>query len=138
MRRGRARGFTLLELLVVIAILGLLYALVGPTVLRSLSGAKSSTAQVQVRNIGAAIELFQLDVGRIPTQEEGLRALTSQPPGAVSWNGPYLARADALNDPWGHPYLYRSPGKDGRPYEVYTLGADNAEGGSGENKDVSN
>jgi general secretion pathway protein G len=136
--RGRAHGFTLLELLVVLAILGLLAAIVGPQVLRFLSGAKSQTAQVQVRNVAAAMDLFQLDNGRYPTTEEGLRALVNQPPNAPSWNGPYLPRPEALNDPWGHAYLYRVPGKDGKPYDVYTLGADNAEGGSGENKDISN
>lgn len=136
--RGRARGFTLLELLVVLAILGLLAAIVGPQVLRFLSGAKSQTAQVQVRNVASAMDLFQLDNGRYPTQDEGLRSLVTQPPNAPSWNGPYLPRPDALNDPWGRPYLYRVPGKDSKPYDVYTLGADNAEGGSGENKDISN
>ncbi len=135
--RGRARGFTLLELLVVLAILGLLAAIVGPQVLRFLSGAKSQTAHVQVRNVAAAMELYQLDNGRFPTQDEGLAALVKQPPSAPAWNGPYLPRADALNDPWGRPYLYRIPGKTGA-YDIYTLGADSKEGGSGEDKDISN
>jgi len=136
-RRGRARGFTLLELLVVLAILGLLAAIVGPQVLRFLSGAKSQTAQVQVRNIAAAMELYQLDNGHFPTQDEGLGALVKQPANAPGWNGPYMPRADALSDPWGRPYLYRVPGKTGA-YDIVTLGADNKEGGTGEDKDISN
>lgn len=136
--RGRARGFTLLELLVVLAILGLLFAIVGPQVLRFLSGAKSQTAQVQVRNIASAIEYYALDVGRPPTQEEGLRALVAQPAAAANWNGPYLQKPEALKDPWGHDYLFRVPGRDGKAYEVYSLGSDNAEGGNGEAKDLTN
>ena len=136
-RRPRAEGFTLLELLVVLAILGLLAAIVAPQVLRYLGSSKSQTAQVQIRNIAQSVEQYQLDVGHLPTQEEGLRALVSQPPNETAWNGPYLQRADGLNDPWGRPYIYHVPGKAG-PYDIQTLGADNAPGGSGEDRDISN
>ena len=75
----RSRGFTLIELLVVLAILALLAGLVGPRVLNQLGGAKSKTAGVQVAEIEKALELFKLDVGRFPTTEEGLAALTAKP-----------------------------------------------------------
>lgn len=135
--KQRARGFTLLELLVVLAILGLLYAIVAPQIIKYLGSAKSQTAQVQVRNVAQALEQFQLDVGHLPTQDEGLAALVTQPANEPSWNGPYLQRAEALKDPWGRPYIYHVPGKAG-PYEVATLGADNAVGGTGEDRDLSN
>lgn len=135
-RRRRSAGFTLLELLVVLAILGLLAALVAPQVLGFGGRANTQVAQVQVRNIASAINTFQLDVGRLPTEAEGLNALVTQPPGVAAWAGPYMERLP--DDPWGHPYRYRVPGENGRPFDVYTLGADNAEGGTGQDRDLRN
>lgn len=130
-------GFTLLELLVVLAILGLLYAIVGPQVIKYLSSSKSETAAVQVKNVDAAMKLLRLDAGRYATNQEGLQALVTQPPGMADWRGPYLPNAAALTDPWGNPYRYANPGKHGE-IDVYSLGSDNAEGGSGEAKDLGN
>ena len=133
----RPNGFTLLELLVVLAILGLLYAIVGPQVIKYLSSSKSETAQVQVKNIDAAMKLLRLDAGRYPTTEEGLNALVTQPQQMPNWRGPYLPNASALTDPWQNPYHYASPGKHGE-IDIYTFGSDNAEGGTGEAKDLGN
>lgn len=132
----RARGFTLIELLVVLAILGLLAGLVGPRVLSQLGGAKSKTAAVQIRDLEQAAELFKLDVGRYPTSQEGLEALVAAPAAAPGWNGSYL-RKDLPRDPWGNPYHYEAPGRHG-DIDIYTLGADNAPGGEGENADIGN
>lgn len=130
-------GFTLLELLVVLAILGLLAAIVGPQVIKYLGSSRSETAAVQVKNVDAALKLLRLDAGRYPSAQEGLQALVTQPPGMADWRGPYLPNASALTDPWGNPYRYAVPGKHGE-VDVYTLGSDNAEGGSGEAKDHGN
>jgi general secretion pathway protein G len=134
-RRNNESGFTLLELLVVLAILALLAGLVGPRVLEQLSGAKTDTAQIQIRNIEAALDLYRLDVGRYPSDGEGLRALVEAPADAPHWRGPYLKSADGLVDPWGETYRYRL-GQD-NAYRIVSLGADKAEGGDGENQDVS-
>ena len=131
------RGFTLLELLVVLAILGLLAAIVGPQVIRYLGSSRSQTAHVQAKNIVAALELYKLDAGRYPSVEEGLGALVKAPASESSWNGPYLADAKALNDPWGKPYLLKVPGEHGE-VDVYSYGADGVSGGTGEAKDVGN
>jgi general secretion pathway protein G len=130
-------GFTLLELLVVLAILGLLAAIVAPQVLKYLGTSRSQVAKVQVENISAALEHFDLDMGRYPTPEEGLDALVARPTAAANWDGPYLKKSSALVDPWGQKYAYRTPGKHGDA-DVYTLGSDKAEGGDGEAKDVGN
>jgi general secretion pathway protein G len=130
-------GFTLLELLVVLAVLGMLYAIVGPQVIKYLGSSKTQAASVQVKNVDAAMKLFRLDVGRYPSAKEGLNALVAQPPGISAWHGPYLPNAAALNDPWGNPYQFSNPGKHGE-IDVYSLGSDGVEGGSGEAQDQGN
>jgi general secretion pathway protein G len=133
--KRREDGFTLLELLVVLAIMGLLAAIIGPQVIKFLSGAKTQTARVQIQNIVAALDLYKLDVGHYPTQAEGLAALVTAPPSEAGWNGPYLKKESAIKDPWGEPYIYKNPGTHGE-VDVVTLGSDKAEGGTGEAQDV--
>ena len=135
-RRTRdQRGFTLIELLVVLVILGLLAGLAGPRVISYLSSAKSDTARVQIEQLAAGVDLFVLDVGRYPGDDEGLGALVEAPGGVDRWNGPYLTKKEVPLDPWGNAYVYRLD-DGGRGFEIYSLGADNAEGGDGENADV--
>ena len=135
-RRGE-RGFTLLEMLVVLAIMGLLAAIIAPQVLKYLGSSRTQSAKVQIQNIDASLQLFRLDVGRFPTQDEGLNALVTAPPTAPGWNGPYLQKSTALTDPWGVPYVYKIPGKHS-DVDIYSLGSDRADGGSGEAADVGN
>jgi general secretion pathway protein G len=136
-RPANDAGFTLLELLVALGILVLLAAIVGPQVAGYLGRAKTDTARVQLSSVASALELYALDNGGYPTPQAGLRALIEPPTGASRWRGPYLSKPDGLVDPWGRPYLYRVPGK-GRPFEIYTLGRDNAPGGTGEDQDITN
>lgn len=130
------RGFTLLEVLVVLVILGLIAAVIaGPQVFKILGTAKSETAKMQIERIGGALDLYRLEVGRYPNEQENLVALVEPPAGVARWNGPYLKKKESIVDPWGHVYVYRVPGEHGE-YDLYTLGSDNTEGGEGESADV--
>ncbi|UTW58738.1 type II secretion system major pseudopilin GspG [Kordiimonas sp. SCSIO 12603] len=135
-RASEDDGFTLLELLVVLVILTLLIGLAGPVVLRQLGKAKTDTARIEVNRIVTDLEFFRVDVGRFPTQAEGLNALLTAPDGAANWQGPYIDKAVQLVDPWGNDYLY-TLSDDGQLPVVRTLGADGADGGAGENLDIS-
>ncbi len=132
----RDDGFTLIELLVVLVILGLLAAVAGPRVIGYLGGARSDTASVQVAAFKQALDLYRLDVGDYPTTEQGLDALIEAPSGAAGWNGPYLDGQSVPLDPWGNEYVYRVPGADDDAFDLLSLGADNRQGGSGEDADI--
>ncbi len=135
-RRSRQEaGFTLMELLVVLAIIGLLAVLVAPRVIQYLGGAKVDTATVQIDRLAGVLDLYRLEVGSYPSQEEGLAVLFDRPVNAVNWNGPYIRNRKSLTDPWGNPYGYRYPGEHGE-FDLYSLGADGREGGDGENQDI--
>jgi general secretion pathway protein G len=135
--RRRRNGYTLVELLVVLAILGLLVALAAPRVIKYLGSAKTDTARIQIEKLGGVLDLYRLEIGRYPTEQEGLESLVERPPQLDAWKGPYIKNRESLTDPWGRPYGYRSPGEHGE-YDLYTLGADGKEGGEGEDQDVAN
>ena len=130
-------GFTILELLVVLGIIALIAALVGPQAISWFARAKTDQATAQIRNVESAIELFYLDTGRYPTSEQNLAALLKAPDGVVNWNGPYLRRDSGVVDPWGRQFIYVFPGKNA-VYDLSSLGRDGREGGSGEDRDISN
>jgi len=130
----REKGFTLIEILVVVIIIGLLAALVGPKLFGKVSTAKLSAAKAQIELFGTALDTFRLDVGRYPTAEEGLKALRENPSGVEGWQGPYLPKEIPI-DPWGTPYVYKSPGEHG-DYDLISYGLDKVEGGEGENQDI--
>ncbi|MCG8693583.1 MAG: type II secretion system major pseudopilin GspG [Minwuiales bacterium] len=136
-RQHSQAGFTLVELLVVLVILGLIAGFATPQLLKYLSNAKTDAAGVQITQLGTVLDLYRLEVGRYPSEDEGLNALHERPANAEKWDGPYVKKAESLIDPWGRPYRYRIPGQNGE-YDLYTLGADGREGGDGENQDVTN
>jgi general secretion pathway protein G len=120
-------GFTLIELLVVLAILALMVAIVTPQVMKYLGRARTDTAQIELRNLETALDLFMIDVGRYPTQDEGLDALVVNSSHLPKWHGPYLKASAVPLDPWGHPYRYKIPGQNG-DYDLYTIGSDERQG----------
>lgn len=128
------QGFTLVELLVVLAILAMLAGLVGPAIINKLDGAKVSTAVTQIADLEKAVDLFKLDVGRFPSRDEGLAALTTKPGSANGWNGPYL-RGELPLDPWKNAYIYNIPGPNGG-FQISSLGEDGQPGGEGNAADI--
>lgn len=128
-------GFTLVELLVVLVIIGLLATLATPQVLRYLGQAKVDTTNAQISNFESALELYFIDNGKYPEDEEGLMALISKPASSVRWNGPYIKIKGGILDPWGNPYLYK---KESSNYQVISYGSDGALGGEGVSADITN
>lgn len=137
--RDSTQGFTLIEILVVIIVLGLLAALVAPSIIGRVSEAKSAAARTQIELLGLALDNYRLDNGSYPTTEQGLDALRDRPtrePIPSNWKGPYLRKALPL-DPWGKPYIYRSPGEHTPSgYDLSTLGRDGQPGGVDEDADI--
>lgn len=138
-RRSRhPQGFTLLELLVVVAIIGLLAAYVGPKYFSQIGKSEQTVAKSQIEGFSRALGAYRIDVGSYPTAEEGLAALVGKPGDslkAIKWNGPYLEKAPPL-DPWGRPYIYRSPGVKS-DFELLSYGKDGQAGGTGDAADIS-
>jgi general secretion pathway protein G len=132
-------GFTLIEILVVIAVIAILASLVTPMVFRNVGDAKRSTAKAQIEIFGLALDAYRLDNDYYPSTAQGLEALRAVPvgePAARNWRGPYLKKSVPL-DPYGRPYIYKSPAQHGPDgYAVSSLGRDGEPGGSGEDADV--
>jgi general secretion pathway protein G len=135
----RSRGFTLLEIMVVMVIIGIMAALVVPNVMRRLSDAQIIAAKQDIRVYETGLNLFRLDNFKYPSTEQGLKALVEKPTDSSIRNWKPGGYVESLRkDPWGNDYKYVYPGTHGKEYDLYTLGADNQEGGEGENADIGN
>ncbi|MBB6092093.1 general secretion pathway protein G [Povalibacter uvarum] len=132
----RARGFTLIEIMVVVVILGILAAIVAPNVISRIDDANAAKVKQDIRNFDTALSMFRMDNFKYPTTEQGLTALSTRPNDTTVRNWREYMKS-VPKDPWGNDYQYRSPGEHGE-YDLFTLGADNQEGGEGINTDVGN
>jgi general secretion pathway protein G len=133
---NRQAGITLIELLVVMVIIALFATIVGTRVGRNVDKAKHVAAKSQISQFESGLDQFKLDVGRYPTNDEGLQALRTKPSDAPNWDGPYLQK-DIPMDPWGRAYVYRFPGMHA-DFDLLSLGADGQEGGEGNDADIVN
>jgi len=135
--RRTENGFTLLELLVVMVIIGLLAGFVAPRYFAQVGKSQVKAARAQIDALDKALEQYRIDVGHLPTTEQGFAALNAQPPGEQNWAGPYLKK-DVPLDPWGSAYLYAEPGTHNNDYDLISLGKDGRAGGTGEATDLGN
>lgn len=128
----------MLELMVVVAILGILAATIVPQFLGTTQEAKVSAAKSNLAQIESALERVNFNLDRYPTTDEGLKILVEAPPGDdKKWRGPYLNQVRV--DPWGEPFQYRAPGvHNATRFDVWSRGADKADGGEGANADIGN
>ena len=136
--RSRQRGFTLIEIMVVVVILAVLGALVVPKIIENVDKARVTRAAADIRAIQTALDLYRLDNFKYPTTEQGLQALVTQPVDPTITNyraGGYLPTLP--KDPWNNPYVYVSPGADGRDYDIISYGRDGKPGGEGYDADIS-
>jgi general secretion pathway protein G len=136
--RGTARGFTLIEIMVVVVIIGLLAAMITPSIIGQLDRAEVNRAKQDIRSIETALNIYRLDNYTYPSTDEGLEALVTNPgeTSAPNWQaGGYLPNLP--RDPWNRPYEYLSPGQHGA-FDIFTLGADGQEGGEGNRADIGN
>ena len=122
-RLSDSKGFTILEIIAVIVIIGLLWALVATNFIGKVDEARQVDAQAQIGLLGQALDLYRLEKGKYPSNEEGLKAIQ-----------PYLKK-ELPKDPWGNEFHYKFPGDHG-DYDLVSYGADNAEGGEGNDLDI--
>lgn len=135
MKRKNSTGFTLLEVMVVVVILGILATIIVPNIFGRLHHAKVQVAHTNLQAIESALQMFRLDHNRVPTTDEGLMALQTNP-GSVK-NYPPEGYLKLPKDPWGNRYSYIHPGRDSL-FDLYSRGADGQPGGDGVNADISN
>jgi len=128
---GKDAGFTLVELLLVIIIIGVLAAMVVPSLVGRSEQARVTAAKADIRaSIGTALDSFEMDTGAYPTTAQGLEALIREPEGVTGWRGPYLKEMQVPRDPWGREYVYKCPGDhEPLPYDLISYGRDGKEGG---------
>ncbi len=132
-------GYTLTELVVVIVVLGLVAAAVTPQIIGRFRRSKSQSAMLQMQTIGAAVDMFYVDMGRYPTEAEGINALWVAPTadvGGNAWTGPYVREQSTLSDPWNVEFIYIPPDSVLSSYQLKTLGVDKADGGTADATDL--
>ena len=136
--KKKRNGFTLVELMVVIFIIGLMTTIVVINVLPSQDRAMVEKARADIATLGQALEMYRLDNLGYPGSSDGLQALIAPPASLTTTaryrKGGYIKKLP--DDPWGRPYQYDNPGRQGPGYDLYSLGADGAPGGGDDNADI--
>ena len=137
--RNQQSGFTLIEITAVLFLIALIVALVGPNILNSLERGKAKAAGTQIAYLESILDDYYLNNKCYPTTEQGLQALSvkpTAPPVPETWDAPY-AKKPIGKDPWSMDYVYKCPGeRRSESYDLYSYGADKADGGSGLDADI--
>lgn len=126
--QGRRRGFTLIELLLVMVILLVLAGLVVPKFTNRTKEAKNTAARTDISNLSTALDAFEVDNGRYPTNDEGLNSLVNFASTGSSEARSYINKIPV--DPWGNSYIYQNPGShNALGFDLSSYGPDGREGG---------
>ena len=128
----RPRGFTLLEIVIVVALIGLILGVVANRIMGSQARAEYKLAETQLSDIAAKVDAYKADTGQLPTS---LDQLVTSSQNVSGWLGPY-ANAEQLKDPWHNPIALRTPGENGAPFQLVSLGKDGQPGGEGVDADI--
>lgn len=131
------RGFTLMEILIVLAIIAMLVAIIGPNIFKRFSHAKVTNTAIQMKSLESGLQALKLDIGRDPTDDEGLALLVTDA-GVTGWNGPYITGNVLPKDAWGNDYIYQAPADSQSEPVILSYGADGKEGGAGDDADITN
>jgi general secretion pathway protein G len=137
-RKGTRRAFTMVEAIVIIVILGIIAAVVAPRLLSRIGQSKQAVAKANAASLATAMKTFMADYGRAPESGTPITVLIDRPSDMpeTSWHGPYVDSIEALNDPWGRPFVLVIPGQKNYDFDIVSYGADGQQGGEGENADV--
>lgn len=128
-QHARGAGFSILELLLVLVILSILAGIVGVRFAGQSGKAKIKAATVQLTNFETALKSYEIEIGSFPTTQQGLDAMYEAPSGIDDWDGPYMDKR-VVDDPWGNPWQYRSPGTHNEnDFDLYSFGPDGNEDG---------
>ena len=129
-------GFTLIEIMVVIVILAILAGLVVPKVVGQSDKARVKTTETALATVSNALDMYKVDNSRYPTTAQGLDALTTPHAEAKNYpEGGYI-KGGYPTDGWENEMQYVAPGSEGRPYDLFSLGGDNQQGGEGQDADI--
>jgi general secretion pathway protein G len=135
------QGFTFIEIVIAILIISILSGVAGLSLYRYVRQAQVEAARTQIKTFQSALQIYRTEQGQLPTQEQGLAALCVQPSAAPTPKSypeeGYLETRNLPRDPWGNPYVYLVPGRNGEPYEIISYGSDGEAGGTGEAADIS-
>ncbi len=138
----RTQGFTLIEILIVVGIIGLLASVLITNLIGRAGQAKVDLTSTQIRQLEQALEMYKLDNGRYPTEEQGLAALVRAPssdPVPRRYNPGGYVKRDSITDPWGVRYEYKKPGThNAHSFDLYSVGPDGTQGGEGGASGITN
>lgn len=129
------KGFTLVEIMAVVLILALLMGIAAKNFIGMTDKARVTTTRATIKELHGAVNMFKLDTGRYPTEEEGLYALIEQPTDVEGWTG-YLETTGIPRDAWKNELVYILNPESGMPFEIVSYGADGKEGGEGYDTDL--